>query len=150
MCNKNINFAQTTYKDGTQPVACHNDIGKKGEDIAVEYLTSKGYSICERNWRSGKKEIDIIAMDSLEVVIVEVKTRTSTEYGDPEEFVKPAKIRNIAQAADAYLSRLPHAVDVRFDIISVVIPQNQSGKYQIEHIKDAFYPYTQNFIRYGY
>lgn len=130
-------------------MARHNNIGKLGEDLAAEHLKSEGYAICERNWRSGKKEIDIIAMDSLEIVIVEVKTRTSEEYGEPEEFITPAKIRNIASAADAYLARLPHAFDVRFDIISVVFPPGREGEYKIEHIKDAFVPYTQNMDKYG-
>lgn len=131
-------------------MARHNDTGKKGEEIAAAYLASKGYSIRERNWRSGRQELDIIAMDSLELVIVEVKTRTGEEYGAPEEFITPAKIRNIARAADAYLTSLPHQVEVRFDIITVVIPPDGSEDCQIEHIKDAFIPYTQNSITYGY
>lgn len=123
-------------------MAFHNDIGKTGEEMAAEYLMSKGYAICERNWRSGKKEIDIIAMDSLQLVIVEVKTRTSDFYGEPEEFITPSKIRNMAKAADAYLSSLPHALDVRFDVISVVITDLPNRQYRIEHIEDAFLPYT--------
>lgn len=131
-------------------VARHNYIGKKGEEIAAEYLASKGYSICERNWREGKSELDIIAMDSLTLVFVEVKTRTSNQYGHPEEFITPSKIRNMAKAADAYISALPHQPEVRFDIISVVIPRDASEEYQIKHIEDAFLPYTQNSIGYGY
>ena len=65
-------------------MADHNDLGKLGEELAVNYLTGKGYEILERNWRNIHKEIDIIAKDGKFLVIVEVKTRKSDEYGAPD------------------------------------------------------------------
>ena len=65
-------------------MAKHNDLGKMGEDLAVQYLTDKGYEILERNWRNKHKEIDIIAKDGETLVIVEVKTRQSDDHGEPD------------------------------------------------------------------
>ncbi|MEG1999332.1 MAG: YraN family protein, partial [Bacteroidales bacterium] len=65
-------------------MAHHNNLGKSGEYIAKEYLASKGYAIRDVNWRSGKYELDIVAMDGLQLVVVEVKTRSTDEYGYPE------------------------------------------------------------------
>ena len=113
------------------------EIGKKSEDLAVEYLENKGYQILERNWRSGHKEIDIIAKDGDILVVVEVKSRKSTNFGDPDIAVGAMKQRMLIYAAEAYLNYQHLDVEVRFDIISMVItPQGE----HIEHIEDAFYP----------
>ena len=68
-------------------MAKHYDLGKKGEEIAANYLAEKGYKIIARNWRFGKDEIDIIAEHDNFLVIIEVKTRSSSDYGEPEEAV---------------------------------------------------------------
>lgn len=131
-------------------MAHHNNIGKSGEQLAKEYLTARGYAIRDQNWRSGKYELDIVAMDGLQLVVVEVKTRSTHEYGDPEDFIKPSKIRNIVNAADCYLQKLGHPLEVRFDVISVILNHEESDDYTIEHIKDAFMPGIQNTRSYGF
>ena len=114
-----------------------HELGKLGEELAVEYLIKKGYQILERNWRSGHKEIDIIAQKDDILVIVEVKTRTSDDYGDPDIAVGAYKQRMLIWAADAYVRYKNLNVDVRFDIISIVFTDDEP---QIEHIEDAFIP----------
>ena len=114
-----------------------HELGKLGEELAVEYLIKKGYQILERNWRSGHKEIDIIAQIDDNLVIVEVKTRKSDDYGEPDIAVGIAKQRMLIWAADAYVRKNQLNVDVRFDIVSIVISDEEP---QIEHIEDAFIP----------
>ena len=86
-------------------MAKHNELGKEGETEAAEYLISKGYTIRHRNWRSGKRELDIVAQKDGELVIVEVKTRRNDEFGRPEEAITDRKIRNIIISTDAYIQR---------------------------------------------
>jgi len=76
-------------------MAEHNEIGKYGENIAFDYLLKNGYKIKERNWRFGKGEIDVIAEENNTIVIVEVKTRSSEYFGDPEESVSRKKQKKI-------------------------------------------------------
>ena len=114
-----------------------HELGKLGEDLAVNYLIDNGYQILERNWRSGHKEIDIIALYGDLLVIVEVKTRKSDEFGDPDIAVGKSKQQMLIWAADAYVRYKNLNVDVRFDIISIVI---SDGEPEIEHIEDAFIP----------
>ena len=86
-------------------MARHNEMGKWGEDVAAAYMRQKGYVIRERDWRSGKRDIDIIALtpDSLTVVFVEVKTRLPDSATAPEDAVDAVKIRNLCVAADNYV-----------------------------------------------
>lgn len=121
-------------------MARHNKLGKRGEELAKEYLAAKGYAICDENWHSGKYELDIVAKEGMELVIVEVKTRSKTDYGNPEDFVTPQKIRRTIDAANHYLEQQPHHLDVRFDIVSVILDDSESSNYEIEHIVDAFMP----------
>lgn len=118
-------------------MAEHNKLGKIGEEEAVHYLERKGYLILHRNWRSGHKELDIVASLNHEVVFVEVKTRHATMFGMPEDAVDNRKIRRIVAAADAYLRRYAIDLPVRFDIITIV---GSKPPYHIEHIEEAFYP----------
>lgn len=115
-----------------------HELGKLGEDLAANYLMDKGYQILERNWRSGHKEIDIIALYDNMLVIVEVKTRKSDEFGDPDIAVGKTKQQMLVWAADAYVRYKNLNVDVRFDIISIVF--TEGGEPEIEHIEDAFIP----------
>lgn len=119
-------------------MASHNELGALGEQIACEYLIKQGYQILERNWSNGHKEIDIIAKDGDTIVIVEVKTRQSTFLVEPEIAVDVYKQRNLIWAANSYVRRYQYDLDVRFDIISIVIDRNDEKR--IEHIEDAFYP----------
>ena len=118
-------------------MAKHNILGKKGEDIASRFLAGKGYRIIERNWRTGRDEIDIIAYDDKTLVIAEVKTRSTDFFGEPEEAVTERKQKFLVRAADKYVNQKEIDSEIRFDIISIIIEQ---GKETIKHIEDAFYP----------
>ena len=118
-------------------MAAHNDFGKLGEELAVNHLTGKGYEILERNWRNRHKEIDIIAKDGKELVIVEVKTRQTDEYGEPDIAVTKKKQRMLIAAANAYILNKGLDIETRFDIISIIF---RDGEPVIEHIEDAFLP----------
>jgi putative endonuclease len=72
-------------------MADHNDLGKLGEELAVEFLEKNGYSILETNWTFQKAEVDIIAKKENILAVVEVKTRSSIDFGLPQDFVKPKK-----------------------------------------------------------
>ena len=117
-------------------MAKHNDFGRHSEIMAQNYLMSIGYKILETNWRSGHKEIDIIAKDENIIVIVEVKSRTNDIFAKPEDAVNFKKIKNIVRAANTYLISHNIENDSRFDIITLLLMP--SGEYKIEHIKDAF------------
>lgn len=110
--------------------------GKEGEDIAVKYLESKGYQILARNYRVKRQEIDIIAQEEGIFVFVEVKSRSSSDFGFPEDFLSPPQEERIRNAAIAYLSEKKIlAQDIRFDIISILINGQTPD---IEHFEDAF------------
>jgi putative endonuclease len=115
----------------------HIELGRKGEELATNYLTGKGYKILEKNWRQGRNEIDIIARDANYIVIVEVKTRETNIFAEPEMSVTRDKQKALIRAANAYILHKNIHDEVRFDIVSIVISK---GKEQINHIEDAFYP----------
>jgi putative endonuclease len=117
-------------------MAEHNETGKQGEAKAVEYLQKNGYTILEQNFVFQKAEIDIIARKGDWLIVVEVKTRTSTYYGNPEDFVNTKKIKLLVKAIDEYVQQSDLDLDIRFDIISIVKTDN---KFNIEHLEDAFY-----------
>ena len=120
-------------------MAAHNDLGKWGEQQAAEYLQSKGYRVCHRNWRFGHRDLDITALtpDGNTLVIVEVKTRSRNDFSVPEASVDWRKMRNLAVAANAYVRRYQLSCDIRFDIVSVVGDANGAD---IDHIEHAFMP----------
>jgi putative endonuclease len=118
-------------------MAEHNDLGNKGEEVALQFLLDKGFNILETNWRFGKEEIDIIAINTEFLIVVEVKTRYSDEYGDPAEFVNKNKQRLLVKAAQAYVERHRIQQEVRFDIISIILNSNET---RIKHLPNAFYP----------
>jgi putative endonuclease len=118
-------------------MAEHNDFGKLGEELAVNYLIGKGYEILERNWHNIHKEVDIIAKDGQFLVFVEVKARRSSEYGEPDLAVTKRKQRMLIAAANAYITRNKLDVEARFDIVSIIF---KDGESVIDHIEDAFLP----------
>ncbi len=118
-------------------MALHNETGNKGEKLAIRYLQKLGYSILDTNWHTRHYEIDIVARDGNELVIVEVKTRTGDDYGHPSEAVTNKKIRRLINATERYIHLHHIDLDTRFDVISVIF---RDRKYRLEHIKDAFYP----------
>lgn len=118
-------------------MAEHNDLGKLGEDLATKYLIGKGYPILARNWRNGRDEIDIIARDGEWLVIVEVKTRTSEYFGEPETAVTNAKQKSLVRAAEAYIFAFDYKGETRFDVIGILFDH---GKVRLNHVPDAFLP----------
>lgn len=116
-------------------MAIHNELGKKGEALATELLLKKNYTILEKNWRYLKAEIDIIALKKKTLVIAEVKTRSSDFFGNPQDFITEKKIKLLVSAANEYVISKNLDVEVRFDIIAVLI--NSKTK-KIEHLENAF------------
>ncbi|NQU35208.1 MAG: YraN family protein [Bacteroidetes bacterium] len=118
-------------------MAKHNELGKKGEKLAQEMLSKKGFEIIDTNWRFGNDEIDIVAMDGGELVIVEVKTRSTNFFGNPEDAVDNNKEKFLIRATESYLEENNLDLETRFDIVAIVLNNNETI---IDHIEDAFYP----------
>ncbi len=113
------------------------ELGEIAEGLAQQHLVKLGYEIVATNWYYGHLELDIIARDGEELVIVEVKARSGLRYEHPSEAVTNTKIKRIVEAADAYLTQNELDIDTRFDVITVIFV-NQN--FELEHFKDAFYP----------
>ncbi|MGI5913403.1 MAG: YraN family protein [Bacteroidales bacterium] len=111
-------------------------LGKKGEELAAEFLKKEGYTILEKNWKAGKLEIDIIARKEDEIIFVEVKTRSDNYLATPESAVNTKKQRSIISAANRYLKKNGIDMESRFDIITLV---KEKDNFIIDHIKNAFY-----------
>jgi len=112
-------------------------LGKRGEDLAAEYFLEEGYEILERNWRFKHIEVDIIARDKDQLVIAEVKTRSGNTYGEPSSAVDIRKQRSLVYAAERYIFSRNLDIDVRFDIVSIIIGRDRTV---LEHIREAFHP----------
>ena len=117
-------------------MAEHNELGKLGEELAVEFLQNNGYTILETNWTFQKAEIDIIAQTEDTLAIIEVKTRSSIEFGLPQDFVNSKKIKLLVKAVDNYVVERNLDINVRFDIIAI---HKEDKSFVIEHLTDAFY-----------
>ena len=117
-------------------MAEHTELGKKGEKIAINYLIDNGYKILEKNYRYIKAEVDIIAKKDAILAVIEVKTRSSLEYGLPQDFVKPKKIQLLVKAINEYVIANDLDVEVRFDIIAI---HATGTSFDIEHLEAAFY-----------
>lgn len=116
----------------------HHDLGRKGELVAAEHLGKAGYRILHKNWRSGRKELDVVAENSEFIVFVEVKTRTDNFPVLPaRDLVSPEKQRSVQFAAEAYIKCYGITKEYRFDVVTI----RSSGKtMEIDHIPGAFYP----------
>ena len=116
-------------------MALHNILGKRGEDYAVNYLRQKGYRVLDRNWKCGDMEIDIVALEKDELVFVEVKTRSTDAWQNPEDAVDELRKRRLSRAANAYIKY--HRLDnrYRFDIVGIVMTDNET---RLNHIEEAF------------
>ena len=118
-------------------MAERNETGKQGESVAKQYLEENGYDVLETNWRFHHYELDIIATDGKELVIIEVKTRSDNYLIAPELAVNKGKIRRIVTASDAYARMKGINLPIRFDIICLI---KKGASYSIEnHIEDAFF-----------
>jgi len=112
-------------------------LGQKGEDLAADHLRKKGYIIVHRNWKAGKREIDIVAENKDYIVFIEVKTRADNYQMHPRNAVTSEKQRSIIYAADIYIQRYNINKESRFDIVTVI---TDGKSVEVEHIEDAFYP----------
>ncbi len=117
-------------------MAYHNELGKKGEQLAVNFLLQHGYAIAIRNYRFDKAEVDIIARKESVLAVIEVKTRSSLDFGNPQDFVKPKQIQRLVKAVNEYVISNDLDVEVRFDIIAIA---KQGKTFNIEHLENAFY-----------
>ena len=125
----NWNFEQKT-------MASHNELGKIGEGLAIAFLKDNGYKILEKNYRFQKAEVDIIAFKDEILVGVEVKTRSTAHFGNPQEFVKTEQIQRLVLAMNHYAEEEDLDAEIRLDIVAIV--KNASAT-KIELIEDAFY-----------
>ncbi len=116
-------------------MALHNELGKRGEYIAQHYLKGKGYKLLETNWRCPRGEIDLIFEDKNYVVFVEVKTRSTPYWGNPQDAVCTLKMKRIVEIADYYMHTRDCEAEVRFDVVAIIL---DSGLAHITHIEDAF------------
>jgi putative endonuclease len=134
----------TIFRKNSPLTATHIDRGIEGENIAARALKKSRYKIIERNYRTPAGEIDIIARDKQCVVFVEVRTRSSVEFGLPQETVVARKRKRICNAAKWYLQK-EHASDIecRFDVVAVIIDEKRK-KPQVEIIRNAFRPEKGN------
>ena len=101
-------------------MAQHNETGSTGEKLAATWLTEKGYIIKEINWRYRHLEVDIIAQKADTLHFIEVKTRTSTRYGNPEESITTAKMKNLKDAAEQYQVKNPGWKWIQFDVLAIL------------------------------
>jgi putative endonuclease len=109
------------------------EIGRRGENLAAKFLEEKGFTVAARNFRYGKAEIDLIVQRDEWLLFIEVKTRTSLTYGQPEEFLTDRQVNRIFDAAEEYIYRINWQGHIRFDVVSI-----QLGKeIEIEHFEDA-------------
>lgn len=109
--------------------------GNKGESLAADFLQKKGYEIVARNYRYKHAEIDLIVQQKNLLVFVEVKTRSSSSFGEPEAFVDVKKASKIFEGAEQYIHEVNWNGNIRFDIVSVKMDPNQ----EIVHFEDAFH-----------
>ena len=119
-------------------MAKHNELGVIGEELARKHLIRKGYKILDTNYKIERTDLDIIAETEAEIIIVEVKTRSSDFFGNPEEAVNFAKQKKLVDAADHYIVLNDIDKDVRFDVISIL---KNGNSFEINHIEEAFYPH---------
>jgi putative endonuclease len=114
-----------------------DELGRRGEDLAADYLAGTGLVVLSRNWRCREGEVDLIATDGQRLVVCEVKTRSGTGYGEPSEGVTPAKAARIRRVTAAWLRAYRVGwCEIRFDVLAVLCPQQ--GPVTVEHLQGAF------------
>ena len=115
----------------------HIELGQKGEATAVNHLIAKGYRILDRNYRWKNAELDIICLKDDTLIIVEVKTRSTSIFGEPHSSVNRSKQRQLIKVTNKYIEHKKVNREVRFDVISIVL---NNGSMNLKHIENAFYP----------
>ncbi|MEM7104185.1 MAG: YraN family protein [Bacteroidota bacterium] len=114
----------------------HLELGRRGEQIAKQFLEDNGYTIIDYNWKAGKTEIDIISWKDNILNFVEVKTRMTNNFANPEDAVCRYKENAYYHTASAFLDLLNHESEIRFDIIAITM----APEFEIIHFQDAFFP----------
>ena len=114
------------------------EIGRRGEDLAQEYLLGAGFTLLHRNWRNGRYELDLVAEKEGVLHIVEVKTRAAGNLTSPEEAYTRAKFRSLCRAAEYYIRLYKVELDVQFDLIAV--EHDPSGESTLRYIPDVMSP----------
>lgn len=115
----------------------HIELGQLGENLAVDHLVKNKFEILDRNYRWKKLEVDVICRKDDLLIIVEVKTRQTSAYGQPYQAVTRSKQKQIIKVANQYIQENDVDAEVRFDVVSIVQNQHRTD---IEHIEGAFYP----------
>jgi putative endonuclease len=116
----------------------HQELGRRGEQLAREFFLKHYYEILEENWTFNKLEVDLIVYQDSTLVFVEVKTRTGSGFGQPEDFVDATKQQQMQKAAETYIQLMDHQGEVRFDIVAILM--DATGQANLKHIPDAFWP----------
>ena len=119
-----------------------SETGRRGEELALDWLLAHGFTLRDRNWRGGHKEIDLVMESAERVHVVEVKTLTPPILHQPFEKVDAAKQARLAAAARQYIARQQVRKEVQFDIVSVVL---DGADTTIEYIPEAFYPIRSKY-----
>lgn len=130
-------YNQSVLFINSQHLSKHNELGKKGEQLALHFLETKGHVILETNYRFEHKEIDVISTHDDILVFTEIKSRSSYDFGYPEEAVSLRKQNFLKLAAEFYCFQHPQYLKIRFDVISLLIHHEQAS--EILHFEDAFY-----------
>jgi len=117
-------------------MAAHNELGKKGEALAITWLLEHGYEILYRNWRYTYVEVDIIATKEMVLHFVEVKSRSNNTFGYPEESVTEKKMENLMLAAEEFLFHFPQWKRIQYDVLSINI--NNKGNVDYYLIEDIY------------
>jgi putative endonuclease len=115
-------------------MAQHNQTGREGEILAAIYLEQKGYTLLHKNWRHKNWEVDIIASMNNRLHIIEVKTRTSTFFGHPEENMTNAKMQYLINAAEEYMNQNPQWQQLQFDILAITLMNDEVEYFLIEDV----------------
>ena len=115
-------------------MAQHNQTGREGEILAAIYFEQNGYSILHKNWRHKNWEVDIIASKNNRLHIIEVKTRTSTLFGHPEENMTNTKMQYLINAAEEYMYQNPQWQQLQFDILAITIINDEVEYFLIEDV----------------
>jgi putative endonuclease len=117
-------------------MAAHNDLGKKGEALAVAWLLQQSFEILHSNWRHSRFEVDVIASKKNVLHFIEVKARSSTKFGHPEESVSKKKIQNLMNAAEEFLYQYPEWKRIQYNVLSILL--NEDGKHDYFFIEDVY------------
>ena len=118
------------------PAVRRAELGARGEQIAVDHLVAAGFTVLDRNWRSGRGELDVVAREHDVLVFCEVKTRSGIRYGSPVEAVTPAKQARLRHLAGRWLdAHDEHASRLRFDVVGVLLV---AGRTTVQHLRGAF------------